>query len=542
MTHKLTFITAAIFLFAAVLVSTAQAQVFPFYDKDTAYPSEQTEEMWAPWPLYEHTDKTTSTLRALHPLYSVYREEDTGNKKVDVLWPIYAYRYKPEFPNVKDYKSSYVFPLYWSKRGTREDGEHHNRMLLPFWYSGKQGEKGYYWVLFPILWHAEDACMAVPFFPPRKQNFAAVFPIVGQFYDYWARDRIAFFLWPLFVYSSQGQGDQFNEIYSLVWPITGYYKGPKTKGFRLWPLYSQVKQEGQFSRTYWLWPLGHRRVGRISRTNPEQEDVTLFIPFFAKFRRPGLSLDMIFPFYGHLQVGDRESWGYALAIYNKEINKRRGSKEKRFLWFLIRSKTALEGFEPDEVNPAVTYGGGFFPFYVRNYNDRRVAKSIVWPFHVYRKNEYSDETFTRSYVIPFFGSWKKEYHEDVARNKGGTFLFPFYRSWTNLEGNSYKNALHLFFYSKSSPEDRNWAPLWTFWETTSSTDSDEKSIRWFKNFWKFERSADGSTRKRVNFLIYEMESKKDSEGEKTGSTRLLFGLLGRHRTPELKSEVLWMKF
>lgn len=531
-----------VLLLGVLLPASGYAQLFPFYDEDTIYTDEDYDgrEVFAMYPFYEERYTSNTSLLAIHPLFSRERETDTQNLDFDILWPLFNYRYRPDRGGVKNYRRGFLFPIYYNRKETRFNSENSDIFLLPIWFQGDQGTRGRYRILFPIIWYAYNARLAVPLFPPREQTFAAIFPLVGDFRGYWNRDRIAFFLWPLLVYSSAGKGDDFNEVYSFLWPIFGLHKGPKVSGFRIWPLYATVKKEGEFRRSYWLWPLGHYRKGRISKDNPEQEDVTLFIPFYAKFRRPNISLDMVFPIYGRLEVNDRVSHGYALAIYNRETNTRTKIREDRYLWFLIRDKTYLPGYTAEDADPNATVGGGFFPFYTRSKGPKRINKNIIWPLHTYRWSKYDEYTFERSYIIPFYSFKKRLFNNgEYAQSK---FFFPFFRKSKTLSDQVSANYLHLFFYGKAAPMDRNWAPLWTFWEMKEDLNTGEKTIRWFKNAWKYEHRPDGSTRRQANLFLFDYESIQEPGKPKTGHTRFLFGLVGKHREPELKTEILGFKF
>lgn len=528
-----------LFLLACALCSSgAFAQLYPFYDSDESYIHDGRRETWAPWPFYGERHTTNTLTRGFHPFYVTHREFDSGNRDVDMLWPIYSYRYRPERESSQDYESSYLFPLYYSRTETRFNSLNKDRYLLPFYYQGREEKGGNYFILFPFVWYAANARLAVPFFPARPVTFGALFPIAGDIRGYYNRDRIRFFLWPIMVHSSDGVGEDYHETYSLIWPITGLHKGPQVRGFRLWPLVSYVEKDDEFKRAYWLWPLGHYRKGRVSKTDDTQEDVTLFIPFYANFKRPNLSLNMVFPFYGRLEVGQRTTQGYALAIYNRDTNYRRGVQEDRYFWFLIRNKKAIPGVEPD---PTATVGGGFFPFYTRTHSATRVNKNIIWPFHVYRHNDYRDYSFTRSYVIPF-------YSRQVRRMNNGDeayamYVFPFMRKTKTLRGKFESNALHLFPYTRAAPMDRTWAPLWTYWEKEHDLESDAVTVRVAKELSKYERRADGSTRRQLNLLLFRYNAERDPEGNiERGHTQFLFGLVGRHRDPELKTEILGFKF
>ncbi len=516
------------------------AQAFPLYDSDQAIADGEPRDTRILYPFILHRVSEEEFRVALHPLFVWSRDLESRELDFDILWPIFAHRYRPERARATEYSSSWLFPIYWQRDRMRNEERHFDRTLIPLLFHGSQGDRGRYFILFPFIWYAENARLAVPLFPPREQTIGAVFPIAGQFRNYWTRDRIRFFLWPLFVHSSQGTGEDFNEIYSFIWPVTGYYTGPRVSGFRLWPLFAHVSKEDEYRRSYWLWPLGHRRVGQISRDNTAQEDITMFIPFYARFRRPNVSLDLVFPFYGRLEVHRRTSTGYLLAIYNRETNTREMTVEDRFLWFVYRNKRPLPGVDPEDVSSRSMLGGGVFPFYVRTAGETRVRKSILWPIHQYHERREPDRTDRRSYTVPFYTNRVIE-HDD-GRRAVSRFIFPFFRYRQSLEGDERRDALHLLPFSDVPQLDRLYAPLWKYYEGFRNEETGERSVRWFGNMIRYERDEEATTRRRVNLLLFDYESKRTAEDERTGHTRLLFGLLGRHRTPELRTEILGFKF
>ncbi len=524
----------------AMLPGRAEAQLFPIYSHDESFVDPEEKETWVAWPLFR-TARTSDTMTvALHPLFSWHINDSTGEKNTHVLWPIFTSRYSPRGKKGVDERRNVLLPIYYSRHETVKEKNVFDRFLLPFYFEGRQETGGRYFVVFPFLWYAWNARLTVPFFPPRTQTFAAVWPLFGDFRGYWNRKRIFFLLWPLYVYSTEGRGDDKMELYSVLWPLFGVYKGPKVSGFRIWPFYSRVKKEGEFDRSYFLWPLGHHRTGVISDDNASTQTVTMFLPFYMKWRRPKVEFDMVFPFYGELRTKGRVSRGYALALFNQEWDYRKGTREDRLFWFLLRRKVPIKGWTEQEVDPDATLGGGFFPFYVNTYNDKKVDRRIVWPFYRYRWNKYPTYEFTREYFVPFYSYQKKTFAN--GNYNMSQFLFPFFNKNKSLTDEYNTKVFHLFWFSRSPGMARNWTPLWTVWEKHVNRRTGAKMIAWCQQLWRYERNASGAERKKFNFLFVDYESVKRPGEEEVGHTRLFWGLIGRHKDPDLKTEVLGIKF
>ena len=514
----------------------ARPEAFPIYSAADDISTTSALETWAPWPFGHRIDSPTETMTALHPLFSVYKNKLDNSRAFQMLWPLVDWSYREQAWGEKNRRRLTVLPLWYSASGEKESGAYWLRYLVPLYWEGEQAGQGKYFILAPFLWYARNAKLTVPLFPPRPQNFTAVFPIAGDFRGYYNRDRFRFFLWPLFVESWDHQGSDKFKVYSFLWPIFGLYQSDNGNihGFRVWPLFSRVKREGEFTRAYWLWPLGHYRKGRISQGNDGQEDVLLFLPFYGKVRRPTFSYDLIFPLYGKLDMKGRKTRGYALALYNEDDNLRTGIRQHRLLWFLIRWTTpiprdaTLSQGDPTEG----MRGGGVFPLYLHRYKSGKDKKTILWPIYHKRYDRYADYEFDRTYLMPFYGHQQKNHDDGSLEEK--TFIFPFFRKWRMKNGEEYRSVFHLWFYSKVEGIDRNWAPLWTLWEKSSNSETGESRTNVAGHLYVHEKNWLGVERTSFNFLIFRTENYIGPHRPPEHHTRFLWGLLGHHRLGDNK--------
>lgn len=491
-------------------------------------------EGWFPWPLVHWQRGPEESLHALHPLFSTaaYREGD--EVRTDILWPVVRWRYRGETPAFRRRIALHAFLVWFSGRGEDSTGTHfHDRFLFPlYWQGGREtGER--YFVLFPFVWYANGARVQVPVFPPRPQRFAALWPLMGNFEGFWNRDRVRFVLWPIFVQSSVGAPGEDDRVVttSIVWPITGIHRGPKTSGFRLWPLFSRVHRKEEFTRAYWLWPLGHYRSEEPSVELPEGRDVTLFFPFYGSWRDHLMRYRLVFPFYGRLEMRGRRSRGYLLAIYNEHDRYRSGVREHRLLWLIVRWTSRIE--VPDDFLDSVTgrplerprTGGGVFPIYVSTRTDTNRRTTVLWPIGHRIVDEYDDYTFRRLYILPLYGAQTKDFADEREAHR--RFFVPFYRTIRHEDGWRYQSAPHLFPYAESDPLDRNWAPVWTVWSKEAHEETGALRVRVLGNVWQNDRYKDGAARKRLDLFFFRTERSVDPEGERSHRTRLLFGLVER---------------
>jgi len=556
----------------------ADVSAFPLFHSQQG-PTSATSSLWLPWPFFEVTRTTDSLTYGLHPLFSWYKNDVTLESDFHIVWPLIRRTFRASTFKADNWKVLYIFPLLYFGSGQRGDLKVVTRYLLPIYYQGRQGLGRHHFILFPFVWYARDARLIWPLFPSRPQTFIALWPLFGDFRGYWNRDRITFVAWPLFVRSRKGRGDDAIYLHSFAWPIFSIYAGKDISGFRLWPLFSYVKRKDQFFRSYWLWPLGHRRTG-LTEDGKTTQSMTVFLPFYGNVKRGNAQWKLIFPFYGRIQAGKRTGRGYLLAIYNRMDDDRTGIVEHRLFWFLIRwrklksphpeyesrgeptdqiSDTSMEnspgmsegdqdttgtlaklettlssvGSEEDKRTSTET-GWAFFPFYGKMSSPEKIRSFMVWPLYTHNWDREHGFVFDRRYFVPFYSSQERRWDDGtISRSR---FFFPFFRSSVRRDGSQHRHWLHLWWYDQVDGLDRNYAPLWTFYEKNWNELTGRKEIRVMKALYQYDRRPSGWTRKAFNLLAFSTQSSPEK-----ADTTLLWGLLGYHRRQqERKIQVLWL--
>ncbi|MDK2972934.1 MAG: hypothetical protein PWP23_2689 [Candidatus Sumerlaeota bacterium] len=517
---------ATAFFVLALSPPAAPAALTAVSRNESATPAQ--EEGWAPWPFLHWKDGEPGSLRALHPVFSKQRDSENGYVTSDIFWPLWTWTYRPETPTWRERKATTFFPFWYAVSGEKNGIEKRYRYLVPFYWQGetRDPDSGQidsdYFILFPFLWKANNAKLTFPIFPRRPQNFFAIWPLWGEFHGFWNRDLIEFVLWPLFVRSSRGEGEDRLVQTSVPWPFVSWIRGGAgTWGFRLWPLVAYAEVPGKTKRAYWLWPLGQYRV---EGEGAERREVNFFIPFWGRIRTPDLRYDMVFPFYGRLDMKGRRVRGYALAAYNEDDDLRAGLRRHRLLWFLFRWTSTIE--VPKELTPSRSdpmRGGGFFPFYVHNSNSTREQLIAPWPIHAYRRTKSDDRTYDRRYVMPF-------YLRQTTLWKGGgrdqqLAIFPFYRALEGRDGSSYESAPHLFPYTNARSIDRNWAPFWTAWSREREAQARLTRTRVLGGTWQGDENWLGVRRRKLDTGIVKWESWEGTVRPQEKHASLLWGAL-----------------
>ncbi len=543
------------FVLLSVRGARADFSAFPLVHSQHG-PTSGTSSLWAPWPLVEVTRTTDTLTYGLHPLFSWYKEQSTGESALHVVWPIVRRTFRPSTFKGENWRVFYVLPLLYLGRGEREGKPVLTRYLLPIYYQGRQWPGREHFILFPFVWYARDARLIWPLFPTRPQTFVALWPLYGDFRGYWNRDRIQFLLWPVFVWTQKGRGSEAVYIESFLWPFFAVYSGQKYSGFRIFPLVSWVRKQGAYTRSYWLWPLGKHASG-LAPDGKTTQTLTYFLPFYGNYRAGNTSWKLYFPFYGVVRTGKRVSQGYVLAIYNTTKDYRAGTVERRILWFVLRWKRLMKPsataggdagttpslaqgagttlFDWDEkTTPTPQTGWALFPIYGKMASSTRVRSFMLWPFYTHNWDRYREFEFDRRYFVPFYSSQTRRWNDGtISRSR---FLFPLFRSSVRRDGAEHRHYLHLWWYDQVDGLDRNYAPLWTFFEKNWNERTGAKQVRVMKALYQYDRRPDGWTRKAFNFLVFSTERSPD-----TAHTSLLWGLLGYRRQGEESSvRLLWL--
>lgn len=495
---------------------------------------------WVLWPFVRWRQAPDESLLAIHPFYSRVERPEAGERQVDVLWPLWTWSHRERTPGWENRTTSELFALWYSTQGRKEGQQTATRYLFPFYWQGHRESGGDYLILFPFYWRANDAKLAFPIFPRRPQNIRALWPFWGDFRGFWNRDRIEFAAWPLFVRSTRGEGDERLVQTSVPWPFLSWISGGGGLwGFRAWPLVAYVERPGELKRAYWLWPLGHYRV---EGQGDERREVNAFIPLWGRVRSPEVRFDMVFPFYGRLDMAGRRTRGWALALYNQDDNLRTGVREHRVLWFIGRWTSRIPvdpAFADAEGQPRrrAMEGGGVFPFYVRRSNGRTEHLLAPWPFHVWRRTTDPDLVFDRRYVLPFYARQTSQWQD--GRESQRRMIFPLWREIHREDGSSYQSAPHLFPYTEAESVDRNWAPLWTLWSREVTTGRKHETVVVAGPVWRRERNWLGVERRRLNLGLVSWEAWTGPERPDERRVGVLWGAV---RYDRLGAQGTWRLF
>lgn len=168
-------------------------------------------------PIYEQADGTNgASFVAVRPFYSATIDPAGERWRKDYFWPLYTRKGLGS----QTYGRLLFFGFF---NGFHAEGDKHRNWILPFWFSGVDGE---------------------------GEGYFALFPLGGTIHDFVGRDRVTFALFPLYATSS------VNEVgtTSLLWPVYSRSKGDRVDRFRVFPLYGRSTLAGEYEKRFVLWP------------------------------------------------------------------------------------------------------------------------------------------------------------------------------------------------------------------------------------------------------------------------------------------------
>ena len=181
-------------------------------------------------------------------VFAKRRHKISQDKKAQIrnqeqVYPPFAARYYEGMDKFRDY---YFYPL---GQATYEEGHIYWKTFLNLFnydrhfYKKRPYSEGKF---FPIYFFKEGF--------GKSNDYAAVWPLGGTVKNFWGKEQADWFLWPLWVKTTQGK--TYN--YWFPWPFINYRCGI-SHGFGLWPMGGHFYQTGVYDDRYMLWPLIYHR-------------------------------------------------------------------------------------------------------------------------------------------------------------------------------------------------------------------------------------------------------------------------------------------
>jgi len=439
------------------------------------------------------------------------KDEETGEKKIDALGPFVSYKkeaheteygLRPIFYNYKDAnkdRTSFDFLYPLSSYRTFEGDTKFQALMYIFYYKSTLRESGYRereYTLFPFIFarHAEDP----------ERSFFAMFPVYGNMNHKYGKDKIKFFLFPLFLQTENYGVTNTN----LIWPFIGYYSGNGASGGRLWPIYGQKKVGDALNDRFALWPLYMER---------EREFYGAKIHSLA-----------VLPFYYGLDMPGRKQRTYAWPFFTHIENTNRNFSRWDMPWPLIT-------FSRGDVNT-----NRVFPLFSVKREEDFESGFALWPLYSWRSHKLENYEIKKKAIVYFL--YKDV--QNIPRVEGGRSsrainLWPLFTYRRMPDGKAYFRFISPLetFLQDNAPRERNWMPLWTIFRWHRDEEGNHvSSFLW--NTFRTESTKKGvkvDLRPIIPVLSYENTDKRDK-------FHILGGLFGYSKDKENNKKTLKFLF
>lgn len=382
----------------------------------------------------------------LYPLYRAGPVDDEGSWEWEAIGPIvYGKSYRPTEREAKRDRPHEAVPPYpwaeardeWGIRPLfahrrRTDGVRTTEVLWPL---GRFHREGHEWSnrFTPVFydWGNDDdggnerpktarrSTFVFPFFLRRRGapgDGFAIFPVYGQFVNFFGLDRFSFILFPLFV--KTGRGDMTS--YQFIWPFFGGGSGSKGSWLRIFPFYARSDRSGDRKHRGVAWPFVNWWSDFQSSDRP-REGFTLW-PFYGAWERETAD------------GRDRAAgWSVLYPLFSAEEDRRRGTGQYNAPYPFHQV-----WWTPD------TRGWRIWPFYGSfvaapkkdgSYEDSRF---YLWPFFWNRDWDTGRATHEQFQFIPLYSqhAWENRRGETAANG----WLWPL-ADWSRMEDESGKFAV-----------------------------------------------------------------------------------------------------
>ncbi|MFC1497142.1 hypothetical protein ACFLS1_01535 [Verrucomicrobiota bacterium] len=365
-----------------------------------------------------------TTFKAIRPFFSTVEDPGKNRRLDEYLWPIGM---------CKQLRKE----TYW-------------RFLNAFGhdFDNTDGKSRFRFVIFPLVFGGRDK---------NLEEYFALFPVGGRIHEFLSRDKITFFLFPL--YASSVTGDL--KTLDILWPFISRAKGTRVSRFRVFPFYGRSKREGEYDKMFAMWPVwtsatfknpshkghsfilfplfGHARVNHQMKGLPTRKSETWWVlPPFFKWAGDGTHVEWNCP-YPFLQYSS-------------------GKIDKLYIWPLWGTRT-----------------------YKNN-----SSQFFLWPVFRWYKTKRPNEILKRFYMVPLV-QYESRVRETVGEAKQKHELpyvtARYFKLWPLLSyrreyNEAYFRMLDLWPTKHLDSVERNLAPFWTLYSHERLGSEKEDELLW----------------------------------------------------------------
>ncbi len=391
------------------------------------------------WPFFSyHTAEEQKELEIIGPLF-MWREDKEGTE-----WGIRPFVYLTSYSSQVLRRWEFLYPL----------GK----------YQLKEGDSKFYFVPFSLF--RDEVTSSAPERRERASSFLTAFwgrtdkgesyggffPIAGQLKERFGRDRIEFYLWPLY---SRIEDD--GEITRRIpWPFVSLIGG-KAEGLYIWPLWGHKERAGEYSRGFVLWPFYAHMDEDLNTDNPVMK--RFYLPFYAAVRSPGGKVDIFIPpFFFHQQVDTPPfekwefPWPFLTRVKGEGVREwqvfpvfrvRDEEQKKRFyvLWPLYKYEWDIMAAEEETVRRFLLINK--YRIVKELPTGREALDANLWPLFDYRRGLGGEVSFDIFPLLPL--------HDDGMERNSYPLLWV-YRYTRSPQGETLSDFLWGLYRHRASSE------------------------------------------------------------------------------------------
>ena len=379
------------------------------------------------WPLFTYRsdpEGVRSKLRILGPL--IYRRK--GSEEGE-------FALRPLFYWIKNGKENSLTVEYLYPLGKyRKEGGYSKNYIVPFTtFRGEQGEErreSYFSLFLYFRGQAEEG-----------ERYWGVFPLYGHLVNRFGRDRIRFYLWPIY----SDVSDEGAYTWTFLWPILSGTRGGGKKAFRVWPLGGYRGEEGISRTDFILWPFFIKSMRDLDTDDPERG--YFLFPLYRGVRsRRTRQVTVLWPFfsYGVDERNRYKRWDVPWPF----ISFSRGEKLRRDL---------------------------IFPLYYGKEAPGDRTRWILWPFYQCWDDQFGNqrEVVQRYLLLNRIKTVFDDKGEVISKQVS---IWPFFRY--SREGDEVRLYLFNLIPLRYEGFERNWAPLYTVFRYERSASRKKWDILW----------------------------------------------------------------
>lgn len=380
-------------------------------------------------PIFFYERRPSRLEWGVRPLLSWAGNREDGNSEFDLLYPFLSHR---------------ITPL----------GRHGQVLQLIRWSTDTIPDRptASEWMLFPL--------MAYQSATPEFSAGFALFPIYGSLHRLLGQDRLQFTLFPLWLSLERNQVIRRFVLWPFFAKVTAASDtAPPAHGWRFWPFYGELIQEGIKEDRFVLWPFFVRQRYNLNTDEPLER--TLLFPFYYSRSPDESSVWWLWPFISHI----------------------------------VNTKTHYE--EWDLPWPLIQFGSGdekrirrLFPFYSEVERTRTVnlfgtnekvqvlSSSILWP--LYHATSEIGPDWRSDHVLLFLlysdVRTKKAKAPETGRRIDLWPLFTYNKTPDGVV--RFQTLAPIEPFLNTEPITRNYSPLWSLATYSRNQDASEFSLLW----------------------------------------------------------------